>query len=147
MTYDFQDCLNHASNVNPFVEAYVGKSPVNTNSYKYRDIAERFKQGLVGDGLISLERLNPLRICFRPDKVKKSERIIQQEQQQQEEVRDGNAENKDLSIEELQKMPIPDSIERLGHSDLWRCKGCKIRGDIWELKKHALYYCKSNKKK
>jgi hypothetical protein len=43
----------------------VGKSPVNPNSSKYRDIADRFKQGLVGDGLISVVNMNPLRLIFR----------------------------------------------------------------------------------
>lgn len=52
--YDFQDCINYAASNNTLVEAYLGKSPVNNNSSKYRDIADRFKQGLVGEGLISI---------------------------------------------------------------------------------------------
>jgi hypothetical protein len=31
---------------------------VNENSSKYRDIADRFRQGLVGDGFICIEREN-----------------------------------------------------------------------------------------
>jgi hypothetical protein len=65
MPYDFQDGINYASDHNTLVEAYVGKSPVNPNSSKYRDIADRFKQGLVGDGLISVVNMNPLRLFFR----------------------------------------------------------------------------------
>jgi replicative DNA helicase Mcm len=56
MPYDFQDLINRAAEVNPFVEAYLGPSPVNTNSSKYRDIADRFKHGLSGDGFIFIKR-------------------------------------------------------------------------------------------
>jgi hypothetical protein len=62
--YDFQDCINYAASNNTLVEAYVGKSPVNNNSSKYRDIADRFKQGLVGKGLITLVDLHPLRLVY-----------------------------------------------------------------------------------
>jgi DNA replicative helicase MCM subunit Mcm2 (Cdc46/Mcm family) len=65
MPYDFQDCINYAASNNTLVEAYVGKSPVNNNSSKYRDIADRFKQGLVGKGLITIEDLHPLRLIHR----------------------------------------------------------------------------------
>jgi hypothetical protein len=51
--------------VNSLVEAYLGKSPVNNNNSKYRDIADRFKQGLVGDGLISVVNMNPLTLVFK----------------------------------------------------------------------------------
>lgn len=67
--YDFGDLINDAVSVNPFVEAYLGKAPVNNNSYKYRDIAARFKEGLVGEGFISIVRENPLRLVFKPDAV------------------------------------------------------------------------------
>jgi DNA replicative helicase MCM subunit Mcm2 (Cdc46/Mcm family) len=63
--YDFQDCINYATSNNTSVEAYLGKSPVNPNSSKYRDIADRFKQGLIGGGLISIVDMNPLRLMFR----------------------------------------------------------------------------------
>src|SRR5205823_1235108 len=69
MPYDFQDLINHAADVNPFVEAYLGKSPVNNNNFKYRDIAARFKEGLVGEGFISIARENPLRLVFKSDAV------------------------------------------------------------------------------
>jgi DNA replicative helicase MCM subunit Mcm2 (Cdc46/Mcm family) len=62
MSYDFQDLINHAVSVNPFVEAYLGKAPVNNNNSKYMDIAARFKEGLVGEGFMSIERMNPLRL-------------------------------------------------------------------------------------
>ncbi len=65
MPYEFQDAINYASEHNTLVEVYVGKSPVNPNGSKYRDIADRFKQGLVGDGLISVLNMNPLRLIFR----------------------------------------------------------------------------------
>ena len=45
---------------NSLVEAYMGKSPVSNNNSKYRDIADRFKQGLLGEGLISIVDMNPL---------------------------------------------------------------------------------------
>ena len=65
MPYDFQDCINYATDHNTLVEAYLGKSPVNNNNSKYRDIADRFKQGLVGDGLISIVNMNPLTLIFK----------------------------------------------------------------------------------
>jgi replicative DNA helicase Mcm len=65
MPYDFQDCINYATSRSTLVEAYLGKSPVSNNSSKYRDIADRFKQGLIGDGLISVEAMNPLRLMFK----------------------------------------------------------------------------------
>ena len=63
--YYFQDCINYTSDHNTLVQAYAGKSPVNPNSSKYRDIADRFKQGLVGDGLISIVDMNPLTLVFK----------------------------------------------------------------------------------
>ncbi len=51
--YEFQDCINYATDHNTLVQAYLGKSPVNNNSSKYRDIADRFKQGLVGENFAS----------------------------------------------------------------------------------------------
>jgi hypothetical protein len=63
--FDFQDCINYAASNNSLVESYLGKSPVNNNSSKYRDIADRFKQGLVGEVLISIESMNPLRLMFK----------------------------------------------------------------------------------
>jgi|GEM_PF-1717052 len=65
MPYDFQDCINYAASNNTLVEAYIGRSPVSNNSSKYRDIADRFKQGIAGDGLISIEDLHPLRLMCR----------------------------------------------------------------------------------
>ncbi|HEY5630834.1 MAG TPA: hypothetical protein VIR31_01770, partial [Nitrososphaeraceae archaeon] len=41
------------------------KSPVNNNSSKYRDIADRFKQGLVGEDLITIENMHPLTLVYR----------------------------------------------------------------------------------
>jgi hypothetical protein len=64
MPYEFQDCINYAARKNSLVETYLGKSPVSYNSSKYRDIADRFKQGLVGDGLISIVNMNPLTLVF-----------------------------------------------------------------------------------
>jgi DNA replicative helicase MCM subunit Mcm2 (Cdc46/Mcm family) len=65
MPYDFQDCINYAADNNSLVQTYLGRSPISNNSSKYRDIADRFKQGLVGNGLISIEDMNPLRLIFR----------------------------------------------------------------------------------
>ncbi len=65
MPFDFQDCINYATSNNSLVEAYLGKSPVDNNSSKYRDIADRFKQGLIGEDLISIENMNPLRLVFK----------------------------------------------------------------------------------
>jgi len=62
--YEFQDCINYAVSKNSLVETYLGKSPVNNNSSKYRDIADRFKQGLVSDGLISIVDMNPLTLIL-----------------------------------------------------------------------------------
>jgi DNA replicative helicase MCM subunit Mcm2 (Cdc46/Mcm family) len=76
MPYDFQDCINYAASNNTLVEAYLGKSPVNNNSSKYRDVADRFKQGLIGDGLISIEDMNPLRLMFKPEVNKARENNV-----------------------------------------------------------------------
>jgi spermidine/putrescine-binding protein len=67
MPYDFQDCINYATSNNTLVELYLGMSPVNNNSSKYRDIADRFKQGLIGNGLISIEDMTPLRLMFKAE--------------------------------------------------------------------------------
>lgn len=92
-----------------------------------------FKQGLVGKGFISIERENALRLCFKPDKVK--------------DTVTATAKSKEPTFEELQQMPIPDSIERLGHSATWQCKNCKARDDKWGMLKHALYYCRKKQDK
>ena len=54
--------------------------------------------------------------------------------------------SKEPTLEELQNMPQPASIYRLGHSDLFGCKNCSKRGDIWEMKKHAISYICGKKK-
>jgi hypothetical protein len=63
--YTFQDCINYAADINSLVGAYLGPSPVKNDSRKYRDIADRFKQGMIGEGLISIEDINPLTLVFR----------------------------------------------------------------------------------
>lgn len=63
--YEFQDCINYAADHNTLVEAYLGKSPVNNNNSKYRDIADRFKQGVVGEGMISIVNMSPLTLIFK----------------------------------------------------------------------------------
>lgn len=140
MPYDFSDLINHASNVNPFVEAYVGKSPVDSRSWKYKDIANRFKQGMVGEGFIFIERENPLRLCFKPDKAKQTASSSSS-------ATTTTTAAKEPTQEELQNMPQPKSIYRLGHSDLFACENCSKRGDIWEMKRHAISYTCSSKKK
>jgi len=62
--FDFSDCLNYASDNDSLVQAYIGRSPVDPNSSKYRDIADRFKQGLVGGGFISIVNMHSLRLLF-----------------------------------------------------------------------------------
>jgi hypothetical protein len=37
---------------------------------------------------------------------------------------------------------IPDSVYRLGHSDLFACKSCKVKGDKWFMLTHP-QYCKT----
>ncbi len=63
--YTFQDCINYAAENNSLVGTYLGTSPVKNDSWKYRDIADRFKQGLIGEGLISIEDMNPLTLVFK----------------------------------------------------------------------------------
>lgn len=77
MPYEFQDCINYAASKNSLVETYLGKSPVSNNSSKYRDIADRFKQDLVGDGLISIVKMNPLTLVFNaPVKESNSKNVL-----------------------------------------------------------------------
>ena len=76
MPYDFQDCINYAADHNILVEAYLGKSPVNNNNSKYRDIADRFKQGLVGGSLISVVNMNPLILIFKIAKEESSKNVL-----------------------------------------------------------------------
>ena len=63
--YTFQDCINYAAENNSLVGTYLGISPVKNDGWKYRDIADRFKQGLIGEGLISIEDMNPLTLVFK----------------------------------------------------------------------------------
>jgi hypothetical protein len=63
--YTFQDCINYAADKNSLVGTYLGTSSVKNDSWKYRDIADRFKQGLIGEGLISIEDMNPLTLVFK----------------------------------------------------------------------------------
>ena len=63
--YDFQDLIDYASTVSKLVETWIGKPPIDNNSSKYRDIADRFRQGLVGKGTIFIENMHPLRLIYR----------------------------------------------------------------------------------
>jgi hypothetical protein len=40
---------------------------------------------------------------------------------------------------EQEQQQIPDSIYRLGHSDLFACKNCNVKGDKWFMMKHPQY--------
>jgi DNA replicative helicase MCM subunit Mcm2 (Cdc46/Mcm family) len=44
MPFKFSDCVDYAITSKKLVEAYMGESPVNTDSHKYRDLRERFLQ-------------------------------------------------------------------------------------------------------
>jgi replicative DNA helicase Mcm len=148
MPYDFADLINRTTEVNPFVEAYLGASPVNANNSKYRDIANRFKEGLVGEGFITIERENPLRLCFRPDKAAKTSTSTSTSTSAATTTEEPMEKAKEPTVEELQAVPQPRSIYRLGHSDLFACENCSKKGDIWEMKKHAINYsCKNKKEK
>jgi hypothetical protein len=144
MPYDFSDLINRSTEVNRFVEAYLGPSPVNANNSKYRDIANRFKEGLVGEGFITIERENPLRLCFRPDKTAKTSTSTSTSAATTM-TEEPMEKAKEPTVEELQAMPQPRSIYRLGHSDLFGCENCSK--NIWEMKKHAINYSCKNKKK
>ena len=39
------------------------------------------------------------------------------------------------------EIAIPDSVYRIGHSDLFACKSCKVKGDKWFMLTHP-EYCK-----
>jgi hypothetical protein len=72
--YTFQDCINYAADKNSLIGTYLGTSPVKNDSWKYRDIADRFKQGLIGEGLVFIEDMNPLTLVFKVQlKVSKEE--------------------------------------------------------------------------
>ncbi|CAN5476243.1 hypothetical protein BH18THE2_BH18THE2_27600 [soil metagenome] len=65
MPFDFSDCVNYAITSHKLVESYLGNSPVNTESHKYRDLRERFLQSSpIANGLISIDSFNPLRLVF-----------------------------------------------------------------------------------
>ena len=69
MPFKFSDCVDYAITSNKLVEAYMGESPVNTDSHKYRDLRERFLQSSpVANGLISIESYNPLTLVFKVQK-------------------------------------------------------------------------------
>jgi replicative DNA helicase Mcm len=118
MPFDLHDCINYASSSNSLVEAYIGKSPVNANSSKYRDVAERFKQGLVGKGLISIESMNPLRLMFNINHTEKSESI---------------------SLSPRSEHDTVNTTYRLGHSDTFACNNCRQRGDRWYMQQHICH--------
>ena len=40
------------------------------------------------------------------------------------------------SPNEAIEQQIPNSIYRLGHSDLFACKSCKVKGDKWFMLTH-----------
>jgi hypothetical protein len=47
------------------------------------------------------------------------------------------------SANEVAEQQIPDSIYRIGRSDLFACKNCKIKGDKPFMMKHP-QYCKGS---
>lgn len=66
MPFKFSDCIDYAITSYKLVKAYLGESPVNTDSHKYRDLRERFLQSSpVANGLISIESYNPLTLVFK----------------------------------------------------------------------------------
>ena len=84
--YEFQELINHAGKVNTLVEAYLGKGPINNNNSKYRDIADRFRQGMIGKGLISIQDMNPLTLIFKPEARKNTEGIEKEEEEEEKNV-------------------------------------------------------------
>jgi hypothetical protein len=74
MPFKFSDCVNYVITSNRLVESYLGPSPVNTETHKYRDARERFIQSpAITNGLISIESYNPLTLVFKVQ-VKNDER-------------------------------------------------------------------------
>jgi MCM AAA-lid domain len=66
MPFKFSDCVNYAITSTKLVESYLGPSPVNTETHKYRDLRERFLQSTpVANGLISIDSYNPLTLVFK----------------------------------------------------------------------------------
>jgi hypothetical protein len=53
--------------------------------------------------------------------------------------------SKEINLKVIQKEDntIPNYIYRIGQTDLWGCKNCKFKDDIWFMKKHP---CKVNNK-
>ena len=39
---------------------------------------------------------------------------------------------------------IAQNIYRLGHSDIWGCNNCKLRGDKWYMRQHLCREIRSN---
>jgi hypothetical protein len=56
-------------------------------------------------------------------------------------ITDSNSESR-LEEKQQQQQQIPDSIYRLGHSDTWACKNCKLTGDIHFMTHHICRGCK-----
>ena len=50
----------------------------------------------------------------------------------------GNSSQKDPKViqENIEEEPFPNYIYRIGRTDIWACKNCKIKDDIWFMKKH-----------
>jgi replicative DNA helicase Mcm len=66
MPFKFSDCVNYAITSNKLVESYLGSSPVNTETHKYRDLRERFLQSpAIVNGLLLIESYNPLTLVFK----------------------------------------------------------------------------------
>jgi DNA replicative helicase MCM subunit Mcm2 (Cdc46/Mcm family) len=71
VTHYFEECLRHTAHSNTLVETYIGSSSVDNNSFQYRDIANRFKQGIisVNGGKIYREGIHPLKLVFREEET------------------------------------------------------------------------------
>jgi hypothetical protein len=51
------------------------------------------------------------------------------------------SEPSELSANEAVEQRIPNSIYRIGHSDMWACNNCNVKGDKWFMLTHP-EYCK-----
>ena len=51
---------------------------------------------------------------------------------------------KDSTVQEkkTEETSIPNYIYRIGRTDIWGCKNCKFKDDIWFMKNHP---CTNNK--
>jgi hypothetical protein len=118
-----EDINNAYTDINKqkYTENYQHSSLDTSNSHSYNNKEEKLNNSI--DSADSIKVLEPLEV-----------------------LNNSHPKESKCIVEKIEETSIPDYIYRLGRTDIWGCKNCKFKDDIWFMKMHTCINTKNNTK-